>query len=156
MYFHLNGLPSAQFTQRPVLETRITLGFHSNVASILLACIALLVASAQTVRVLPYQDVSLPVEKRVDDLISRMTLEETISQMSNDSAAIPRLDIPAYNWWNEGLHGVARSGYATLFPPAIGIAATWDTELVGREADVISTKARAKYNEAMRHGIQSI
>jgi len=129
---------------------------HSIVASLLLACIASFIASGQTVRVLPYQDESLPIKKRVDDLVSRMTLEEKISQMTNDSAAIPRLDIPAYNWWNEGLHGVARSGYATLFPQAIGMAATWDTELVGRESDVISTEARAKYNEAARDGIHSI
>ena len=129
---------------------------HLIPASLLLACIASFIASAQTDRLLPYQDVSLPIKKRVDDLVSRMTLEEKISQMTNDSAAIPRLNIPGYNWWNEGLHGVARSGYATLFPQAIGMAATWDTELVGQEADVISTEARAKYNEAVRHDIHSV
>jgi beta-glucosidase len=105
---------------------------------------------------LPYQDTHLSTEQRVDDLVSRMTLEEKTSQMINTSAAIPRLGVPAYDWWSEGLHGVARSGYATLFPQAIGMAATWDTGLVGRESTVISIEARAKYNQAVRHDIHSI
>ncbi|HJZ82562.1 MAG TPA: glycoside hydrolase family 3 N-terminal domain-containing protein, partial [Pyrinomonadaceae bacterium] len=99
----------------------------------------------------PYKDPSLPVEKRVDDLVSRMTLEEKVSQMMNAAPAIERLDIPAYEWWNEGLHGVARAGYATVFPQAIGLAATWDTDLMHQVADVISTEARAKYHEAIRN-----
>ncbi|HSB11256.1 MAG TPA: glycoside hydrolase family 3 C-terminal domain-containing protein [Blastocatellia bacterium] len=99
----------------------------------------------------PYNDVSLPFEERVDDLVSRMTLEEKVSQMMNAASAIPRLDIPAYDWWNEGLHGVARAGVATVFPQAIGLAATWDTSLMHRVADVISTEARAKYHEAVRN-----
>jgi beta-glucosidase len=81
-----------------------------------------------------------------------MTLEEKASQMQDVAPAIPRLGIPAYNWWNEGLHGVARSGNATVFPQAIGLAATWDTDLVHRVADVISTEARAKYNDAIPRG----
>jgi beta-glucosidase len=85
-----------------------------------------------------------------------MTLEEKTSEMINTSAAIPRLGVPAYDWWSEGLHGVARSGYATLFPQAIGMAATWNTDLVGKESNVISVEARAKYNEAVRHDIHSI
>jgi len=100
----------------------------------------------------PYLDPSLPVEQRVNDLVSRMTLEEKASQMQDVARAIPRLGIPAYNWWNEGLHGVARSGHATVFPQAIGLAATWDTDLIHRMADVISTEARAKYNDAVQHG----
>src|SRR5467141_2759111 len=99
-----------------------------------------------------YLDANLPLEQRVRDLVSRMTLEEKASQMQDVAPAIPRLGIPAYNWWNEGLHGVARSGNATVFPQAIGLAATWDTDLVHRIADVISTEARAKYNDAMQHG----
>jgi beta-glucosidase len=94
-----------------------------------------------------YKDTSLPIEKRVDDLVSRMTLDEKISQMMNAAAAIPRLDIPEYEWWNEALHGVARAGYATVFPQAIGLAATWDVKLIGEIADVISTEARAKHND---------
>src|SRR5947209_5323712 len=99
-----------------------------------------------------YLDPSLPLEQRVNDLVSRMTLEEKVSQMQDVAPAIPRLSIPAYNWWNEGLHGVARSGNATVFPQAIGLAATWDTDLIHRVADVISTEARAKYNDAIQHG----
>src|SRR5437016_10482536 len=99
-----------------------------------------------------YLDPSLPLEQRVNDLVSRLTLEEKVSQMQDVAAAIPRLGVPAYNWWNEGLHGVARSGNATVFPQAIGLAATWDTGLIHRVADVISTEARAKYNDAIQHG----
>src|ERR1700752_657876 len=97
--------------------------------------------------VLPYKNPSLAIEKRVDDLVSRMTLEEKVSQMMNGAAAIPRLDIPEYAWWNEALHGVARAGYATVFPQAIGLAATWNTDLMFEVADVISTEARAKHHE---------
>src|SRR5215467_2071647 len=86
-----------------------------------------------------YLDPDAPLEKRVDDLVSRMTLEEKISQMQNNAPAIPRLGIPAYGWANEALHGVALAGHATVFPQAIGLAATWDAELVHRVADVIST-----------------
>jgi len=100
----------------------------------------------------PYLDPSLPIDQRVNDLVSRMTLEEKASQMQDVAPAIPRLGIPAYNWWNEGLHGVARAGIATVFPQAIGLAATWDTDLVHRVADVISTEARAKHNDAAQHG----
>src|SRR5499427_9769386 len=100
----------------------------------------------------PFKDFSLPAERRIDDLISRMTLEEKASQLGHTSAAIPRLGVPAYNWWNEGLHGVARAGYATVFPQAIGMAATFDDSLIYRVADVISTEARAKYNESQRKG----
>jgi beta-glucosidase len=99
-----------------------------------------------------YLDPAVSLEQRVNDLVSRMTLEEKVSQMQDVAPAIPRLGIPTYNWWNEGLHGVARSGNATVFPQAIGLAATWDTDLVHRVADVISTEARAKFNDAIQHG----
>jgi beta-glucosidase len=100
----------------------------------------------------PYLDPALPAERRADDLVSRMTLEEKISQMMNAAPAISRLGIPEYDWWNEALHGVAFSGVATVFPQAIGLGATFDPDLVGRVAAVISTEARAKYNEAQRRG----
>ena len=100
---------------------------------------------------LPYMNPSLPVAQRVKDLIGRMTLEEKVSQMQDHSPAIPRLGVPKYDWWNEGLHGVAFAGYATNFPQVIGMAATWDTPLVHTMAQTISTEARAKYNEAMRN-----
>jgi beta-glucosidase len=103
-----------------------------------------------------YQNPSAPMEKRVDDLLSRMTLPEKISQLMNDSAAIPRLNIPAYNWWNECLHGVARAGRATVFPETIGLAATWDRDLIFRVATAISDEARAKNNEFVRLGKRNI
>jgi beta-glucosidase len=100
---------------------------------------------------MPFRNPALPISQRVDDLVSRMTLEEKVSQLIDRAAAIPRLDVPAYNWWNEGLHGVARSGYATMFPQAIGNAATWDVPLLHEIGTVVSTEARAKYNDAIRH-----
>jgi beta-glucosidase len=89
---------------------------------------------------------SKPLDERVKDLVSRMTLEEKVSLLGYNSKAIPRLGIPAYNWWNEGLHGVARAGEATIFPQAIGMAATFNDDLVKQVSTVISTEARAKYN----------
>jgi beta-glucosidase len=99
-----------------------------------------------------YMDPTQPADVRAADLVSRMTLEEKVSQMQSVAVAIPRLGIPAYDWWNEALHGVARAGVATVFPQAIGLAATWDTDLIHRVADTISTEARAKFNEAQRNG----
>ncbi len=120
---------------------------------LLLACLlpGLTQIGAVGVPEMPYRDPSLPIKKRVDDLVSRMTLEEKVSQMMNAAPAIKRLDIPEYEWWNEGLHGVARAGYATVFPQAIGLAATWDPDLMHQVADVISTEARAKHNEFIRN-----
>ena len=100
----------------------------------------------------PYLNPSLPTDRRVDDLVSRMTLEEKVSQMMNVASAIPRLGIPEYDWWNEALHGVANSGVATVFPQAIGLGATFDTRLMSRVATAISDEARAKYHEAQRRG----
>jgi beta-glucosidase len=91
-------------------------------------------------------------EKRIRELVSRMTVEEKVSQLSYTSAAIPRLGIPEYNWWNECLHGVARAGIATVFPQAIALAATFDDGFVERVAEAISDEARAKYNEAVKRG----
>ncbi len=97
-----------------------------------------------------FRDPSVSIDARVDDLIRRLTVEEKISQLMMASPAIPRLGIPEYDWWNEALHGVARNGTATVFPQAIGFAATWNPELIQRMADAISTEARAKNNEAIR------
>ncbi len=96
---------------------------------------------------LPYRNPALPVERRAADLVSRMTLEEKSRQVGHAAPAIPRLGVPEYNWWNEGLHGVARAGFATVFPQAIGMAASWDAPLMKDVADVISTEFRAKYAE---------
>ena len=103
-----------------------------------------------------FRDTGYTIQERVDDLVSRLTLEEKVLQMQNDSPAIPRLGVPSYNWWNECLHGVARNGIATVFPQGIGMAATWSPDLVFREADVISTEARAKYNAVRSKGASSI
>ena len=107
-------------------------------------------------KIAPYKDSSLSINIRADDLVSRMTLEEKISQMLFDAPAIERLDIPKHNWWNEGLHGVGRAGLATVFPQAIGLAASWNPDLIHRVATAISDEARAKHHEAARRGIREI
>jgi beta-glucosidase len=103
-----------------------------------------------------YLDPSKPVDVRVNDLIGRMTLEEKASQLVNQARAIPRLQVPQYDWWSEALHGVARAGTATVFPEPIGLAATFDDSLIHDMAVVISTEARAKHNQSMRAGHSNI
>ncbi|HEX4351030.1 MAG TPA: glycoside hydrolase family 3 N-terminal domain-containing protein, partial [Verrucomicrobiae bacterium] len=98
-----------------------------------------------------WKDPAQPTDARVNDLISRMSLAEKVEQIRNNAPTIPRLGVPAYNFWNEALHGVARAGVATVFPQAIGLAATWDAPLVHDEADVISTEARALDNDYRQH-----
>lgn len=100
----------------------------------------------------PFQNPTLKLEERVNDLIQRMTLEEKAGQLMYGAPAIERLEVPAYNWWNECLHGVARNGRATIFPQAIGMAATFDTDLMQQIGDAISTEARAKYNISIANG----
>ena len=112
-------------------------------------------SAEQVGEVAAFRNPDTSAEQRAADLVSRMTLEEKVLQMQNSAPAILRLGIPAYDWWNEGLHGVARAGLATVFPQAIGLAATWDTPLMGRVAETISTEARAKYNQAQRQGDHS-
>jgi beta-glucosidase len=97
-----------------------------------------------------YLNPALPIAERVQDLLNRMTLDEKISQMRNACSAIPRLGIPAYDYWSEALHGVARNGRATVFPQAIGMAATWDPDLIERVGDAISDEGRAKFHAALR------
>src|ERR1700744_93258 len=99
-----------------------------------------------------YLDPSLSPAERAKDIVSRMSLEEEVSQTMNQAAAIPRLGVPDYEWWSEALHGVARNGLATNFPQSIGLAASFDTVLMRRVADVIGDEGRAKYNEAQRVG----
>ncbi len=103
-----------------------------------------------------YLDYNLPFEERVDILMDQMTLKEKISQMTNESKAIPRLQIPEYNWWNECLHGVARAGYATVFPQSITVAASFNTELLEEIGTVISDEARAKHHEFLRQNKRTI
>jgi len=99
-----------------------------------------------------YFNPSLPLGERVDDLVSRMTLEEKASQLVNQARAIPRLQVPAYDWWSEALHGVANAGTATVFFAPIGLAATFDAPLIRDMAVAISIEARATHNQAVRAG----
>jgi beta-glucosidase len=136
-------------------QIRNTLGeamrrlLYSGLSGIVVLCAAtMLPAQAPP----SYKNPAVPFEDRVRDLVGRMTLEEKVLQMKDVAPAIPRLDIPEYNWWNEALHGVARSGLATVFPQAIGMAATWDDSLMFRMATIISDEARAKHEEYVRTG----
>jgi beta-glucosidase len=101
---------------------------------------------------IPYLDPKLSPPERAHDLVGRMTLDEKANQLEDWATSIPRLGVPDYQTWNEALHGVARAGYSTVFPQAIGMAATWDPSIVHAMGNVISTEARAKYNEAQRQG----
>ena len=127
-----------------------------GMASLLVAALFVAAASvaAQAPRPPPpYRDDSRSFEQRAADLVARMSLPEKIAQMQNDAPAIPRLGVPAYNWWSEALHGVARAGQATVFPQAIGLAATFDPQLLHQEAIAISDEARAKYDDFQRRGM---
>ena len=120
-----------------------------------LAAMALL-SAAQAADNLPFQDPALPFEQRVADLVGRLTLGEKVGEMMNGAMGIPRLGVPAYDWWNECLHGVARNGVATVYPQAIGLAATWDPALIHTVAAAISTEARAKHHAALRRDVHAI
>src|SRR5215831_18538513 len=127
-------------------------GTHAGVL-----CLSLLLCASTLMAQQPlYKNPNAPMEQRADDLLSRMSIEEKISQLMSDSPAIERLGVPAHNWWNESLHGVARAGRATVFPQAIGLAATWDTDLMFRVATTISDEGRAKYHEFIRRGKHNI
>ena len=99
-----------------------------------------------------YKDITCPFDPRVEDLVGRLTLAEKCSLMLAESPAIERLDIPECNWWNECLHGIARAGRAVVYPQAIGLAATFDVELLERLASAIGEESRAKYNAAAAAG----
>jgi beta-glucosidase len=123
------------------------------------AILTLLLAAASTFNAQmapPPTAADKAAETRAAAVVAHMTLEEKVAQMQNRAPAIPRLGIPAYDYWNEGLHGIARSGYATVFPQAIGLAATWDQPLLHQAAEAISTEARAKNADALRHNNHSI
>ena len=122
---------------------------------IVLAILSVTFTTAQSTSPM-YLDSSQPIDVRVDDLISRMTLEEKASQLVNQARAIPRLQVPQYDWWSEALHGVANAGTATVFPEPIGLAATFDAPLIHEMAVVIGTEARVKHNQAVRAGRRDI
>ncbi|HCD51495.1 MAG TPA: glucan 1,4-alpha-glucosidase [Balneolaceae bacterium] len=117
-----------------------------------IGAIILLLGSTVVAQEPAYLNTKLSFEERAEDLISRMTLEEKVSQMLDQAPAIERLGIHEYNWWNEALHGVARSGLATSYPQAIGLAATWNEDLIFEMATAISDEARAKHHEYARNG----
>jgi beta-glucosidase len=119
---------------------------------IILSVSNLTLSAQQAAYSFPFQNPAMSEEQRVNDLISRMTLKEKADQLLYTAPAIPRLGIPSYNWWNEALHGVARSGYATVFPQSITIANSWDEGLMYNVANAISDEARAKYHEFQRRG----
>ena len=120
--------------------------------SVIFIATSFLAAAQQPVYKFSFRNPELSVEERVADLISRMTLQEKVDQLLYTAPAIPRLGIPAYTWWNEALHGVARAGYATVFPQSITIADSWDEDLMFNVANAISDEARAKYHEFQRRG----
>lgn len=114
------------------------------------ACAGLCWVAVHAQDSLPYQNPSLSPSERAEDLLHRLTLKEKVSLMKNGSAAVERLGIPAYDWWNEALHGVGRAGLATVFPQTIGMAATFDDESVYETFNIISTEARAKHHQSKR------
>ena len=104
----------------------------------------------------PFRDPALTMDQRIDDLLGRLTVEEKVRLMVERGAPIPRLGVPAFPWWNEALHGVARAGRATVFPQAIGLAATWDADLMRRVATAIADEARAMHHAAEKRGKRNL
>ena len=126
------------------------------VLAVSLVCPSLFAQEAAAPANPPYLNPTLPIDQRVEDLVSRMTLEEKASQLVNQARAIPRLKVPEYDYWSEALHGVAAAGVATVFPQAIALGATWDAPLLHNVATVIGTEARAKHHESVRQGRRKI
>jgi len=140
------------------MRTRISLPLAFFLALILVQSLVQSAAqtAAQSTGGVVYLDPSQPINVRVDDLVGKMTLEEKASQLVNQARAIPRLQVPAYDWWSEALHGVANAGTATVFPEPIGLAATFDDPLIHEMAIIIGTEARAKHNQAVKAGRRDI
>src|SRR5438105_8906250 len=117
--------------------------------------IALIAASVSAQEPSPaFRDPALPTAQRVDDIIRRLTPDEKASQLVNQARAIPRLGIPAYDWWSEALHGVANNGYATVFPEPIGLAATFDPATIQAMGEAIGDEGRVKWNQVERSGAE--
>jgi len=151
-------ISSGKISRREFLRLGTLLGSSLATASLLSACGAKdkFYKFENTALTSQSEPKRLDFRQRVDELVGQMSLEEKISQMLHDAPAIERLGIPEYNWWNECLHGVGRAGIATVFPQAIGLAATWNSELIYQVASTISDEARAKHHEALRQGIREI
>jgi beta-glucosidase len=132
---------------------KYTISLRTRMAGVL--TVALLAAAPAFGDEPVYQDLSKSFEERAADLVSRMTLEEKVAQLGNDAPAIPRLGVPKYEWWNEALHGVARAGAATVFPQAIGMAASFDDQMMLEIATAISDEARAKHHEFAQRGLRN-
>ncbi|MDW5287210.1 glycoside hydrolase family 3 protein [Formosa sp. PL04] len=128
--------------------------FSNSILVLVLICACtLLSCNSKTAEITyEFQDESLSIEQRVNDLVSRLTLKEKISQLRYDAPAVDRLGIPEYNWWNECLHGVARAGEATVFPQAIGMGATWNPDLIFEMGTAVSDEARAKHHQFVKEG----
>ena len=129
------------------------------IQAVLIAFFSFLISTAtaaQTTTNAPFLDPSQPIDVRVSDLVGRMTLEEKASQLVNQARAIPRLQVPGYDWWSEALHGVANAGTATVFPEPVGLAATFDDPLIHQMAVIIGTEARAKHDLAVKAGRRDI
>ena len=120
-----------------------------RIVILLAACFGVSIANAQ---LLPYQDATLSAGQRADDLLSRLTLDEKVSLMMNNSPAIERLGVPQFNWWNEALHGIGRNGVATVFPITMAMAASWDDVLLHKVFTAVSDEARVKAQQAKRSG----
>src|SRR2546425_4655285 len=128
--------------------------FRRTMQALVTACMALLACVAAT-QDTPYMNPKLSAEERAADLVHRMTVQEKASQLVNQARAIPRLKVPAYDWWSEALHGVATNG-TTEFPEPIGLAATFDSDAIHRMAIVIGTEGRIKHVQAVRDGHSDI
>ena len=120
-----------------------------RIVILLAACFSVSIANAQ---LLPYQDATLSAGQRADDLLSRLTIDEKVSLMMNNSPAIERLGVPEFNWWNEALHGIGRNGVATVFPITMAMAASWDDVLLHKVFTAVSDEARVKAQQAKRSG----
>jgi len=133
----------------PNLKRIIADIMKKRIAILLAACFGVSIANAQ---LLPYQDATLSAGQRADDLLSRLTLDEKVSLMMNNSPAIERLGVPQFNWWNEALHGIGRNGVATVFPITMAMAASWDDVLLHKVFTAVSDEARVKALQAKRSG----
>lgn len=129
---------------------RVFMQFKKNLSVVLLLALSAYAPNCQSQSVPLYKNTNAHIEARAKDLVARLTIEEKASLLGYDSKGVSRLGIPAYNWWNEALHGVARAGNATIFPQSIGMAATFNDSLIREVANIISTEARAKYNLAIQ------